>query len=105
MPRETLVELHDALADLTGAGHFVFTSPLDGFRFFRVPPTPTLVFAQRRHQVTETLVARLNAETEHLNVFVAPSDTPDPRTPHRLLRHTLNGRTYQFDEFSLVVGL
>ncbi len=107
MPRETLVEYHEALADLTGSGHFVFTFPLDEFRFFRMPPMPTLLFAHRRHQLKETLIARLDGVTqqEQLIVVVAPSDAPDPRAPHRLLRHTLSGRTYQFEEFSLLVGL
>jgi hypothetical protein len=107
MPREALVEHHKALADLTGSGHFVFASPLDEFRLFHVPPMPTLIFAHRGHELAKTLIARIDGETqaEHLTVVVAPSNTPDPRAPHRLLRHTLSGRTYQFDEFALVIGL
>jgi superfamily II DNA/RNA helicase len=107
MPASALVEWAEQLYQPGTEGRWVFTYPLDVFRYMFAPKLPSLVFLPQG----ETLPLRVRRELDTdcsdaaLRLLVAPADTPDPNRPHATLRSMLACRTYGFDEFSTRIGL
>jgi len=107
MPSETLEEVSRQLYQPGVDGRWVFTYPLDGFWFLLAPRLPTLIYLPPRHSLPGYLQRAIDEEgvRNTLRFLLAHRDTQDSERPPRLLRETMAGRTYTFEELSVRIGL
>jgi ATP-dependent DNA helicase RecQ len=107
MPSASLVEFGERLHQPTAAEQWVFTYPLEEFRFLTAPPLPSLVYVPTGVPLPSHLRGAFEGRDDGaaLRLLLAPSDLPDPDKPHTALRAMLNCATYDFEELSLRIGL
>lgn len=107
MPAESLVEFDERLHQPAAAEQWVFTYPLEGFRFLAAPPLPSLVYVPPGVALPSHLRGAFEGGNDRavVRLLLAPSDLPDPDKPQNPLRAMLSCATYDFEELSLRIGL